>query len=350
MKKTAPPIFLFIFLLLAACAPERIDDDDSSSIPTFDNGFFIVNKGIAQNVVDGSISYYGFDSKQVFNHIFSEKNETHLEGTLTGLRLYEEKAYIIESEKGQITFADKNTMERIGIISNLQQAQHLLPINSEKAYISQWGNDGATGSIQILHFNTHSIAGEISNLAGPDRMLLHGNYVYATQTGGIFLDSTILKIDTESDQIVQSIKVGLRPQSMQVDVEGNLWVLSMGMENFVETKHGSLVKVVNDEVVFSLELPLGSRDLCISVDKQNLFFINGQNQKIYKLHIHGTSLPLVPFSEKVVTSLSYHTQRNLLIGLDAKNFQTEGKLLLFENDGSVKQELRVDYVPTYIAF
>lgn len=349
----APNLLLLFFglgLLISIAACDRYkDDDDSNNITTFDNGFFIVNEGI-DNGIDGSISYYDRDEGIVVNDIFNTKNGMPLSGTVNSLTNFVGRAYIVQDQTGNIVYCEEESMAQIGSIEGFQLPRYMLPLGTSKIYVSQWGENGGQGSIQIFDPTTNAITGEILTAGGAEQMLQQGDFVYLSHTGGFFVDSVVTKINITTDAISKVIPVGISPQSMQLDANAALWVLANGLESFTEVEEGTLAKIVNDEVVFSMSVPSGSRDLVINNNRNTLYFINGLNQKIYAHNINSNTLALAPFSDVPVTGLSFDPMTDLLIGLDAKNFQIPGVLLFFDEAGDVTEEFGVGIVPGRIAF
>ena len=328
------------------------DDDNSNSantITSFTDGFFITNRGV-DGAISGSISYYDRPRKEVANKIFEAKNDTRFDALVESITLDANRAYIVLHDEGQITIADPASMEELGHIPGFNLPRYFFPINSEKAYVSQWGVESGVGSIQVIDRNTNSISGEIATAFGPGRMVQQGNYIYVANSGGHFLDSVVTKIDVITDQVIKTIEVGLSPESLQFDKNGDLWVLGKGQESFSVNKPGNLIKIVNDELSLDITVPLGSRDLVINNSRDVLYFINGQSQRIYKHPIENTSISLAPFSVTPVTSLVIDPLTDLPIGADAKNFQVEGELLFFDGVGEVTKEFGLDYVPAEFSF
>ncbi len=352
MYKASKTLLLFLSSLLlifvSSCNPNK-DDDDSNEITTFDDGFFIVNEGI-DNGTDGSISYYDRGRKEVVNNIFTTKNGMPLSGTLSSMSKLVGRVYIAQDQEGSLLFCEEESMAQIGGISGFALPRYMIPVTASKVYVSQWGENGGAGSIQILDPLTNTITGEIPTAGGAEQMIQLGGFVYLSHTGGFFVDSVVTKIDINTDAISQVIEVGISPQSMQFDANGAIWVLTNGLESFTEVRDGTLAKIVNDQVVFSMTVPSGSRDLVIDNSKSTLYFIHGLNQKIYAHDINSNTLALAPFSEVPVTGLSYDSKTDLLVGLDAKNFQQNGFLVLFDAAGEVTNEFEVGVVPRSIVF
>ncbi|MFK7807771.1 MAG: YncE family protein [Saprospiraceae bacterium] len=343
-------IHLGIFALFSVMSCGANDnDDEADTINTFQNGLFIVNQGIS-NGTDGTISFYDKDREEVANDIFASKNELPLNGILSSMTTVGNRAYIVGNSSGSLTLVESESMEKVTEVSGFDLPRFMLPLNNSKAYVSQWGSNGSSGSIQVFNLDNNTITGEINTPGGAERMLKRGNHVYVTHTGGFFLDSVITKIDITTDQIVYTIPVGISPQSLQLDAEGALWVLAKGLETFSDSKPGTLAKIVNDEVVLSITVPLGSRDLVIDNSKTTLYYINGLNQKVYTHKIDQNALSLAPFSDTPVTALSFDPQNNLVIGMDSKNFQVEGQLLFFNQMGDLTSEFEVGVVPGFITY
>ncbi len=347
--------FLLLSLFLFSACPE--DDGSMEEIPpeitVFNNeGFYIVNEG-ADGVGTGSISYYHRDYETIVNNIFQEANNGNSIGQgLKHLAIINEKAYIIASQSNKIVIANPVDMTKIGEINGFQNPTYILQTSPDKAYVSQWGADGQSGSIEIVDLNTNTITGSIPVRPGPQELNRIGNSVYVTNSGGLFVDSIITKINAISDEVLKTIKVGPAPTYMEVDRDLNLWVLTRGEivnpGNPSENIRGRLVKIENDEVTLSLNVRPSANSLCINQTRDILYFV--QNGWVYEHPIESTSISLVPFIERSFYGLDVDPQTNYLIGLDAKNLSQNGDLIIFDTEKNAVDTAEAGSVPRISIF
>lgn len=87
-----------------------------------------------------------------------------------------------------------------------------------------------------------------------------GSSVFVTNSGGFGIDSTITIINSITDEVEGTFLVGPNPNSIQVDVNGSIWILCAGISDFVNPANdvaGKLLQVdrTNFTVTQSLTFP-----------------------------------------------------------------------------------------------
>lgn len=350
--------FLVLTLLLSclfftACPDDEEMIEEPKDITTYnEDGFFIVNEGV-DAIGAGSLSFYHRAYEQVVNNIYQDANNGALLGDgIRHLSIIDNKAYIVAGNSDKIIIANPTDMTKIGEINGFEQPRHITLVAPGKAYVSQWGMDGATGSIQIVDLNSNSITGSIPTRPGPDEMLRIGNNVYVANSGGIFADSLITKISILSDEILKTIEVGLAPRYLEVDKDLNLWVLTRGLivnpGNTSENIKGKLVKIEDDVVSLSLNVRPSANSLTINLTKDKLYFI--QNGWVYEHPITSTSISLVPFIERFYYGFEVDTKTGNFVGLDAKDLVQNGDLVIIDADKTPLDTVSVGVTPLRAVF
>lgn len=339
-------LVLFSFLFVTSCGKDSADDEP---ITSFGDGIFIVNTE-SETSEKSSISYYDRTRNEVANDIYLKKNSVPIAKELYSMYVFNNKAYLVVAGVGQILVVDPISMEMEATIDGFDLPHHFLPIGNNKAYVTDWGNDGVTGSVKVVDLNSNSITGTIPTGSGPERLLKQGNSVYVSMTGGFFVDSVVTVINTSNDQISKNIAVDLVPSSMQLDKNGDIWVLCRGLIDFQDpskTRPGKLIKLVNDEVELSITLASAASDLVINNSKDVLYFINPVSSSWTWEHpITATSLSNIPFIDVDVSHLGHDPETDLLIGANIGNGVQNGELLLFDADGKEEDRFEIGILPT----
>lgn len=329
-------IFSIVTCFFSACkGDDDMTEETPDEITVFDDaGFFILNEG-ANGTEAGSISFYHRDFEIAANDIFQTANPGETLGNgIKYMTIIDGKAYIVASSSNKIIIANPSDMKKLGEINGFIQPTYIVQASPDKAYVSQWGAGGENGSIKIVDLNTNTIIGSIDTRPGPQEMLRIGNNVYVTNSGGIFVDSLITKINVQSDEILKTINVGLAPTYLEADKNLDLWVLTRGQivdpGNPDVNIKGKLHKIENDEVVLSLNVRPAANSLTINQTKDKLYFV--QNGWIYEHPITNTSISLVPFIERDFYGLEVDPKTQNFIGLDAGDQVQNGQMILFDSD------------------
>lgn len=350
------PLFygLMLLCLCWACSP---DDEmmKPKEITSYDTGIFVVNQG-NNDVANGSISFYQRDCQQVVNKIYLLANTaTRVGNKLQDISIVGDRAYIISEQANTLTVVNAQDFSHLESIRGFSQPKKLLAVNQNKLYVSQWGDDGLTGSIEVVDLNNLSIVNSIPTAGGPGEMLQVGPAVYVANSGGFVSDSIITKIDASSDTVIKTIKVGQNPVDLAIDQNGAVWALCSGIlvnfqtPNSPENTPGSLVKIEEDSPSLSIPLVAGARNMVINRAQDKLYFVN--NNWTYEHPIGSTSLSGVPFLDLSFTSYAIDPSTGYLLGGNGKDFKEDGEVLMFDlNTASPVDTFAVGIIPIAFGF
>ena len=182
----------FLFLIsgvlfgLSSCK-----DEDPIEPSTFEDGIFVTNEGPFQNGT-GTISFYSRKTGTITNNIFQEANDGEELGNIVqSMTIHNDLAYIVVNNANKIVIANATNFEKVGEITNLELPRYFLPVNEDKAFVSQWGADGTTGSVKVIDLTTNKISNTIDVRPGPESMIKIDGFVYVTNSGGFTADSVV---------------------------------------------------------------------------------------------------------------------------------------------------------------
>ena len=315
---------LVVLSLLSGCFSRKSAEDEEPMLSelSYESGVYIVNQGSEQNSNNtGTISFYDRENERVIANVFRDENPgRELGNRLQSMTVFNGRAYFTVTNTRKIEIATLNDFQYLGTISNLDKPKYFLAINSNKAYVSQWGPDGTEGSIQVIDLTTNAILKELPTRPGPEKMVRQGDFVYVCNTGGFFLDSVITKINVQTDEIVKTIEVGLSPHRMEFDRNGDLWVITRGFKSGLQERKGRLCLVQNDEVSLSLPVPTGAGNLVINRDKNRMFYT--MQGGVYEHQINQNVLSQAPFINFPYTTLGLDPLTDWIFASDAINFQS----------------------------
>lgn len=354
-RKLLMLLSLFAILFVQSCS------DDPDPIKPGADGFFVVNEGGFGNG-NTSISFYDRDTDQMTNDVFTAKNSRPLGDQAQSMTVFEGKGYIIVQGSGKIEVIDAGDYSSLGTITDgLESPRYLVAITSDKAYVSDWGIDGVSGSVKVIDLNSNTVTQSIETGKGANRMLKVGNTVYVTNAGGYGKDNTVSVIDTNADAVTATITVGDNPNSIQRDHSGNIWVASSGAVAYNEdwsideanSTKGTISKITSDNTeAFRLEVSSltygGAGNLSISPDGKTLYYTH--KGAVYSIRSSDTSLPSSPFVSKAYYGLSVNPFNGNIIGTLAPNFSSAGSIEVLDASGNVIDTHSVGIAPNGIAF
>ena len=339
-------IFLIIPALLVSCI--RLTDPDFTD--TYDSflagpGVYIINEGNF-NWGNGSLSFYSYDSAKIFNQVFMSVNLRPLGDVPNYMIIQGDYAYIVVNNSGKIEVVNRNSLESIKTIEGLISPRYISLIGSAKAYVSSLYSD----SIAIIDLTTNTITGHIDIGRSSEAIVSFSGKAFAAHWYG---GSKIMVINTLNDKLIDSIEVGMEPESMVLDKNAVLWVLCNGgwkRDNFAELI-GINTTIFEVEKRFIFPSKTDS-PLCLQID--------GSGTMLYYLHnglrrmsITSSGLPETPFiieTYHLFYKFGINPANGEIFITDAVDYQQRGYVLHYENDGTFISAMRADIIPASVCF
>lgn len=299
-------------------------------------GVFVVNEGPFGGT--GTISWYNPETGEVQDSLYEKANNgAELGQFVQSLTFYNGKGYIIVSKANRVVIVDATTFRYIGTIEGLEQPRFFLPVGNY-AYISQWGNDGLSGSLARVDLATNNLIDKIPVGKGPEKMILDdAGHLYVAHSGGFGTDSTLAEIDAQQGKLIRFLNTGgLNPATLAYRFN-HLFALCRGNYDPQNPK-GNVLGDVNP-VSVSVDVPGGSDDLVASADKNTLYFAGGGKVWAYD----GTGLHAL-FDQETY-GLGYDPEEQLLYCADPKSFSSNGEVSIRKFDGTELGKFRTGVAP-----
>lgn len=336
-------------LLFISC-----DKGDEKPSELYQTGVFITNEGPFGSGT-GTLSYYDRDAATVKNDIYSIANSgAALGNVLQSMNLYGGKAFIIVNNANKMIVATaKNMVNESTLATGLTLPRYFLPIDVNRAYITQWGKDSATSGIAVYDYASKTIAKVIATGKGAERMIRNSTSgaIWVLNSGGLGKDSTVTIVNSLADSVLQKIKVGLGPNSIAQDANGDMWVLCYGE---FQKSNGKLVKIRNNAVEYYFDVPYGASSLIADKSKTTLYFL--ANNQIYTKDLlnFGATPPSVflkPTGAITLYSLGFDQRTSLLWCGDAIDFKQSGVVYIIDpTTKTEKNKLTVGIAPNGFIF
>ena len=340
--------------LLPSCDNDPLDivgPDISAS-----NGVFIINEGNF-NQDNATLSYYDYSSEKLFNQVFFAANEVPLGDVAQSMTIYNNKAYIVLNNSGKIYIIDPAEMMYIDKISGLTAPRYIQFVDERKAYIT----DMYSKSIYVYDAVQQEITREINvnnnssfNQHSTEQMVVMGDFVFVNCWS---YDNKVLVIDITTDLLVDSIEVGKQPNSIQMDQNNKIWVLSDG--GFTGSAFGQELASLSriDPYSREVEAEFQFRDmnssptnLYLNGSLDTLYYIDGG---VYQMSVLENSLPenpIIKANDHTYYSMAVDPERNIIYLGDAVDYQQNGWVYRFTPSGEAIDSFRVGIIPGYFCF
>jgi YVTN family beta-propeller protein len=346
--------FLAVFVLFYSCEP---DDPVPGEIQGgFSTGVFVVNEGLFL-AGNASLSFIDIQRDSVHNYIFRRVNQVPLGDVAHSMSVLKDQAFIVVNNSGKIYRTNARTMEFQGKVTGLTSPRYVTlnpDIIQAKAYVS----DLYSGRIMVIDPVKDAILDSIDirlsgNRRSTEQMILIHSMLYVACWS---YSDQVLIIDTGTDRVIDSIRVGKQPNSMVVDKNGYIWVLSDGGYPFSPfgQEEASLSRIdPNDRMVRRMRtwenMAASPTDLCINPAGDSLYFIDGG---VYKgsLDMKGFDEPLIPEHGRQLYSLGIDPFNGHIYLGDAVDYQQDGWVYRYRSGGMLIDSFRVGINPGHFCF
>jgi len=341
--------FVAALTLFSACKKEDNPDPQKQQLPV---GVFIVNQG-AFNADNASLSYFEPIGNNTDDSLFFEVNGATLGDVAQSINVRDELSYIVINNSGLIYCIDNKYAEVQGKITGLTSPRNILFINNQKAYVSDLYNSNIT----IVNPSTYEITGEIPVGRTSEEMVLIGKTAYVANYSAFSQtkkNDVVLVIDTDTDTMTDTLKVGVEPNSIVTDMNNNVWVLCSG--GWDNQEHPTIWKIngANGEVLHTYTfnvLESSPSALKINGNGDQLYFLNNG---VFSMSINDEQLPSTPMIYQVEGQFFGYlgvdpTNSDIYIG-NPKDYQSFGLVYRFDAAGNYIGEIDAGIIPGAFGF
>lgn len=338
--------------IFAGCKKDEpvLDPTLPSPSTVYDNGVFITNEGPFGSG-SGTVSFYSRTNAVVYNDIFEAKNSFPLGNIVQSMSIFNGKGYIVVNNSGKIEVVDANSFASNGTITGFTYPRYFLGIDNTKAYVSEWGVGGSNGAIKVVNLLTNTVTATINIGKGAESMVKNATKVYVACGGGFDNDSVVTIINSSTNTIDTNIVVGANPSNIQIDANGDIWVLCKGKYNSSWTaleQTGRLVKLNGLTNAIELSLNFSSTfsqpsNLVINASKNTLYY--SYDGMLYAHPISSVSLVSSATINRNFYSLGIDPTTDYFYGSDALDFTSNGKVIRYTPAGVAIDSFTVGVIP-----
>lgn len=335
---------LILLLLVSSCT--KTPTDYSNLNFSFGGGVYIVNEGNFRGG-NGSLSFFSYDSSKIFNDLFQQANNRPLGDVPNSMAIKGSYAYIVVNNSGKIEVVDESTLKSVATIAGLNSPRNISFVNDYKAYVSSLYSD----SVAVIDLTSFRITGYINLRRTSESICVAGTKAFISYwTEG----SEVMVVNTFSDKVIDSIKVGVEPESMTFDKNGRLWVLCNGgwaRNNFAELyKINTTTDAIEKTYTFSTKQASPS---CLRINGTGdiLYYLDNG---IRQMNVASADLPsvpmIVPESGQYFYKIGINSLNNDIFVTDAVDFVQPGYVIRYNSDGKFQEKQKAGIIPGAMCF
>lgn len=318
------------------------------SVPGGGDGVFIICEG---NFMYGNatLSYYVPSSGELQNEVFARANGMKLGDVAQSMSIYDGIGYIVVNNSGIIFGIDPETFSIRKVIRGVGSPRYM-HFRDGKAYVTSLYEPRIT----VLDMATATVAGyvETPGHTSTEQMVSFGDTLFVSCWS---YDDTVLVVDMRTNKIVDEMELRSQPRYMAADAFGKLWVLTDGGAGEGQSlqppalyRIDAASRKIEREFVFrSGDSPKG---LCTDGSGETVYFLNGD---VWRMDAKSDELPQKPFLRAVNTiyyALGVDPCKGDVYVGDAIDYQQQGVVYRFSDDGRGMDTLRVGIIPAAFCF
>lgn len=287
-------LFMLVSSILFSCRKD--EEVPSQTVPELSaQGAYIVNEGnfLSNNA---TISFMN-DSFAISADPYLAANGVGLGDVLTSFLNTDGKGYAVLNNNNKVEVFNLSNWLNVATIAGVSYPRHIVKANNGKLYLSG-GN--FTGTVYVINGSTNTVESTISVGNGPERMQVLSDKLYVCNSGGWLEDNSVSVIDLNSNTVISTVQVGDRPVDIEIDNDGQLWVMCMGKtvynEDFsaiIEETPSRLVKIdpSTNLVIWSEQIGEVGDHASVLEFNSNTNQLMYVNDGVYSLSVNEPTLP-----------------------------------------------------------
>ncbi len=343
-------VFFIGLAVVTGCGKDDVGEQKVKSVYQSSDGVFIVNEGTFM-AGNGDLSFYNRKDQKISNNLFFSVNNRPPGDIPQSLTFLNETGYLVVNNSNTIEVFSLKDLKGIKTIQGFEMPRQLL-VHGKYAYVSQLGSS----SVAKVSLSDHTIVQQIDVVKSTDRMVIAGNRLFAANWSEYYIpkpNNTVMVVDLTTGALTDSVKVTKEPNSMVLDANGKLWVLSSG--GYLGEEAPALVCIDPStlQVLKSFVFPAPGHYptlLTRSADGKALYFADTD---IFRMEISDAVLPTIPVitsSGKYFYGLGVDPRSGEVYLTDAGDFQHEGMVYRFSASHQPVDSFTVGINPSGVFF
>jgi hypothetical protein len=322
--------FLFGLMLSLFSCDKKVCcvNPPESPLDTFSEGLLIGNEGNFQ-WGNASLSFVNFNLYKsiLIKDVFKQQNQKNLGDVLQSMYLYNDKIFLVVNNSGKIEIINKSDFKSAGSITGFKSPRYIMPVYNTKAYVSDLYMNG----VYVVDLIQKEIKNSIKIQGWTEEMLFYENKLFVCNKESKY----IYIINTNTDQLQDSIEVGYGSASICLDAENKIWISCIGKDN---TYQGRILRLNpnSKEILKSFNFVMNNPPgkILFNASDAKIYF---QNKDIFRMEMKDETLPLNPFISATNKNIySFYCTSDKTYISDAKDFVQASEISIYSNSTGLK--------------
>ncbi|MDH4070126.1 MAG: YncE family protein [Ignavibacteria bacterium] len=349
-----PAVLLSLLFLLAACKNTLVDPPPGTAPGAVSKGVYVLNEGMFGDPAGARLSFLDLLTDSVYFDLFETANAgAHLGSLGDDLEVYGDRIYTLMSGSENLAVLDTTDHALVQSATYAGTVPHDLLIDPlrNSIYLTQL----FSGSVARVDLTTLAQLETIPVGANPQGMAFANDYLFVCNSG-FGSGNTVTVISAVTHATVETLVVGDGPTRAVVGMDGRVWIACTGNAFGTPPTLGSVyavnpISLIVEDVVPFPENLWGS--IAAGTDG-SIYLLGVTSGSFYGGPVHrilSSSLAIeMNFLPGTYYSLAADPATGRIYAADARDFQGDGELFIFEQNGTAVTVVPTQRGPGAIAF
>ncbi|OGU57524.1 MAG: hypothetical protein A2X64_04655 [Ignavibacteria bacterium GWF2_33_9] len=346
-------ILLLIFSVIAGCIKEPVAPENDSKIDLMNNYAIILCEGLL-GYNNASITYFNFENGNTIQKIFSHINHFALGDIANDFVSDDNYFYFVISNSKVIYKIDKASLKLISKLTFLGEnfPRKMIIDENEIGFVS----DAYSSKVYKINLKDMSILDEVTVGPQPEGLVVDSKNIYIVNSGWGDINkkaenaSTISIVDKQTMKLETFFKTGTNPVEIIRDpLQHYIYVLYYHLPSQKDSL-GGIIQYEAETFTKMKEWKGDYSNMKLSQTGDSIYILSGGYQQ--KNNINASSIQIIDTKtnqvEKILQNdnlneIWYNFQIDFIANqiwiANAKNFQTEGEIIIYDIKESGKPQL-----------
>lgn len=331
------------------------DPEPQVAVDTYDHGVLIVNEGNFFSG-DGEVTHFNKETGEVTNNLYQSVNGVVLAAYIEQVRVYGEKAYIVDSNQGgaKVVAVDKATFRETGRVEGLEIPRDVA-VAADRLFIADWGNYDDEGNytnpnsfIAVADIDSGEIIDRIPVSSRPQSIVALEDFIYVISEAG----KEIIKINPTTLEIVSRKTHDATPKELLISGNQLLLYSTLGEKLHLDVLDPSTLlstKTVLD-ISNSTRVVLGDGGQAWALTSAYSADYSYTDNAVISFSTTGNGSAKTVFQARNLRGIGVDKAKGQLFIADDNGIQGNGTVVITDLQGQEIQKLDVGRVPSKFYF